>query len=173
LPSGPLRLGWRTQPRPGGRSGVAPRRKGLQAFPFHEPLQLKNRNVLLKNILRKLAIFDHLITRFMGAMRVIISGRSFHEPAVHWNHRLTLRLTTIPPLLGERAGVRADVSSSRRDWLLSRFRVREQFPSEQATAHEPWNIRPLKPSHHGATGDDSPSPKGEGRPARRPVRRSA
>jgi hypothetical protein len=55
----------------------------------HEPLQLKNRNMLLKNILRKLAIFDHLITRFMGAMREKFSGGS---------------------LLGERAGVRADVT---------------------------------------------------------------
>ena len=61
----------------------------------------------------------------------------FHEPPVHWNHRLTLPLATILPLLGERAGVRADVSSSRRDWLLPRFMVREQFPSEQAAAHEP------------------------------------
>ena len=49
--------------------------------------------------------------RFMGAMRVIISGCS---------------------LLGERAGVRADVFSSRRDWLSSRFMVREQFQWEQA-----------------------------------------
>ena len=58
--------------------------------------------------------------------------------------------------------MRADVSSSRRDWLLPRFMVREQFPSEQATAHEPWIIRPLEPSDDTATGDDSPSPKGEG-----------
>ena len=66
--------------------------------------------------------------------------------SAHWNHRLTLQLATILPLLGERAGVRADlsrrsaaqadVSSSRRDWLPSRFMVREQFQSEQATAHE-------------------------------------
>jgi hypothetical protein len=84
-------------------------------------------------------------------MREKISGRSFHEPPVHWNHRLTLRLTTIPPLLGERAGlpavasakegVRADVFCSRRDSLPPRFMVREQFPSEQATAHEPWDFR--------------------------------
>ena len=46
----------------------------------------------------------------------------FHEPPVHWNHRLTLRLAAILPLLGERAGVRADVSSSRRDWLPFRFK---------------------------------------------------
>ena len=69
--------------------------------------------------------------------------------------------------------------------------VREQFQSEQATAQEPWPLRPLAPSDNTATGDDSPSmsailspvgfaeadrmadPRGEGRPARRPVRRSA
>jgi hypothetical protein len=67
-----------------------------------------------------------------------------HEPPAHWNHRLTLRLTTNLLLLGEKAGMRADVSSSRRDWLPPRFRVRKQFPSEQATSHEPpahWNHR--------------------------------
>jgi hypothetical protein len=41
--------------------------------------------------------------------------------------------------------------------------VRKQFPSEQSTAHEPWTIRPLEPSDNTATGDDSPSPQGEGR----------
>jgi hypothetical protein len=86
-----------------------------------------------------------------------------HEPSVHLNHRLTLRLATILPLLGERAGVRADlsrrsqakadVSSSRRDWLPPRFRVREQFPSEQATSHEPCPAIGARPSPGAATSD--------------------
>jgi hypothetical protein len=85
------------------------------------------------------------------------------EPPAHRNHRLTLRLATILLLLGEKAGMRADVTSSRRDWLPPRFMVREQFPSEPATAHEPWLIRSLESSADSATADDSPSPGGEGR----------
>ena len=36
------------------------------------------------------------------------------EPYDHWDRFLFVRLTTIPPLLGEKAGVRADVASPRR-----------------------------------------------------------
>ena len=37
---------------------------------------------------------------------------------IHWNHRVVVRLPTILPLLGERAGVRADVASFRRNYLF-------------------------------------------------------
>ena len=87
---------------------------------------------------------DRPINKHAGFIVSLPAIPPFHEPLAHWNHRLTLRLATILPLLGERAGVRADVSSSRRDWLPPRFRVREQFPSEQSTFHEPlahWNHR--------------------------------
>jgi len=45
----------------------------------------------------------------------------------HWNHGISVRRTIILPLLGERAGVRADVQSPRQGWISAqkhKMRVR-------------------------------------------------
>jgi hypothetical protein len=56
-----------------------------------------------------------------GSWLVSSSNRNRHlpmnrGPSAHWNRRLPGSLPAIPPLLGERAGVRADAASSSRDW---------------------------------------------------------
>ena len=86
----------------------------LEVAAFHEPSQFYKRNILFKNTLHKLAIFDH-ISRFMARnVHPILEVVASHEPK------------------------KAPIDLQR--LMHFRFMAREQVQKEQETFHEPEGV---------------------------------